>query len=215
MSSIVELNLITMFKRHMRVRRLTTAGDRALDICSYKSELYGITRLGYAFIMNTVQNKVLFRRRLEGYDGSNYLSLIARSKDTIIIAQNLGTNIAKRTEDQHRLIVFSKSFQLLWTFPFASTCTDKESKQEERQANTVTNLILIANAKARPFALVSLDGSVVLMRLFALATNGRPTEAARMTRERLALPATAIKYCDGFVFFASRDKIIRRMPLLF
>ena len=215
MLSVIELNLKTMSKRTIRVRRLTTLTDRVFDIFSYKSKLYGITRQGFAFILNTVQNKVLFRRKLEGYSDSSLQSMIARSKDTIVISQNLGTSPTKPLEDQYKFTIFNKGFLHLASFHFSSLCTEKEAKVEERSPTVISNLSLIPNTKGRPLILISLDGSTYPLRLFTLSATGQAKEAAKIGGTTLSDRITAMKYCQGHVFLSSRDKKIRRFSILF
>lgn len=214
MRSVIETNLKTMKKRAIRAHHITNLHDRIHSIFSYKSELYGITQQGFGFIINTVQNKVLFRRKLEGTSNHQTISLICRCNDTIAITDNRGFNLERLRENNFRLTLYDKHFKLLASKDFVVMCSEKQVRNAENpSSNFITGLQLIPTHSGRPLVGMTIDGTAKPFILFSFKNDSEIQEIASLNATILPEIITSFRYLNGYLFFTSRDKTLKRFEL--
>lgn len=213
MKAIVQVDLVSFKVRLIKVRQLTTFDDQIVTIYVYKSELYGLTINGFTFIFNTVQTKVIFKRKLHDINGSDSL-LLARCDDHILIAQSFGSPHNRPSESEFRLHVFSKSFKLLSTTYLSLHATEQETKNAQHTASMASGLLMIPTSEGSPLVSLSFSGSTKPVIIFRITATGQLKEIKSISNKILPSTVTALRYCDGYFFACSRDKKVRRFQLL-
>lgn len=209
LQALVETNLRNMKHRVFRVHRLTSVHDRLMSLTSFKSELYGLTKRGFVFVLNTVQDKVLFRGRPRGEPIENHLSSkIVRHERSVLVAAT--TAIVPNLESVTVFYLYSKELVQRHKLAVRRTLIAKNNQPAGPDDGCLSNLLVVPLAGNNFFALATFLRTAYPLCLFFVT----PQSIERID----ALPASAvgekitdIRYCMGSVLLSNSDRQIKKI----
>ena len=209
LQALIETNLRNMKNRVFRVHRFASVHDKMMCLTSFKSELYGLTKRGFVFVLNTVQDKVLFRGRPRGEPIEIHLSSkIVRHEKSILVAATTG--IVPNVESTTVFYLYSKELVQRSKITVRRNLIVKNNQQAGADDGCLSNLLVVPLAGSNFFALATFLRTTHPLCLFFVT----PQSIERID----ALPAstvgekiTDIRYCMGSVLLCNSDKMIKKI----
>lgn len=119
--------------------------DYFSSICCFKTKLYTLTNSGFVMIMNTVQNKVIFRQTIPGLLGNTAGALICRHRDEVMIVQPLRVPEDQPEKDGYMLHLYSKHFAALRTKLVLKDTTEDLRRRQDQAPRTVPAVVALTS----------------------------------------------------------------------
>jgi len=206
---VVEVQLNTLRSKVFRIGRYTQPHDRVLSICSYKSELYALTSEGYVFILNTVQQKVILTRQIQGFRGQIPCAQICREGEYITIAEYLGFN--NRTH-YYSLHLLTKTLHPVQTVNFERTLSGDIHRVNPNHPCYLSRLVMVPRLNRGPIVFLSTQYTTLPLKVLAV-DGGNLNAQADISEDRVSSRLTDLKYSQGILILVGIDKQIRTINL--